>query len=75
MYNPPRQEVRFDYETTEYEIGAFTKCLCGSSECCGTIGGYKYNSDLVHAKYERKYIANYLLHDNADNDDGAGFAR
>jgi len=31
------EELKFDYETTEYEIGAFSECLCGSQNCRGSI--------------------------------------
>ena len=31
------KELKFDYETTEYEIGAFSECLCGSHNCRGSI--------------------------------------
>ena len=54
------QEVRFDYETTEWNVGAFEKCLCGCVECRGHIKGYRYSGDVVHDKYDNEVIAKYL---------------
>jgi hypothetical protein len=57
----PGDEVTFDYAMQNYTIGHFpSRCLCGSSECRGMIGGWV---DLP--KYRRKhyegYVAPYLL--------------
>ena len=57
----PGEEVTFDYAMQNYKIGYFpSKCLCGSPECRGTVGGWV---DLP--KHKRKdyqgYIAPYLL--------------
>jgi len=55
------EEVRFDYETTEYEVGAFEDCMCGAGSCRGTIKGFKYNRDVILEKYGGKNIAAYLM--------------
>ena len=55
-----KQEVRFDYETTEWNVGDFEVCLCGSDECRGHIKGYRYSGDAVHDKYDNDIIAKYL---------------
>eukprot|EP00581_Thalassiosira_minuscula_P003052 CAMPEP_0183745294 /NCGR_PEP_ID=MMETSP0737-20130205/66164_1 /TAXON_ID=385413 /ORGANISM="Thalassiosira miniscula, Strain CCMP1093" /LENGTH=237 /DNA_ID=CAMNT_0025980951 /DNA_START=78 /DNA_END=791 /DNA_ORIENTATION=- len=56
------EEVCFDYETTEYEVGAFSECLCGATNCRGSIRGYKHNSNAIQAKYGvGRNVAGYLL--------------
>ena len=55
------KELTFDYETTEYEVGAFSKCLCGSWNCRGKVCGFKYNGDTIRKKYDEENIASYLL--------------
>ena len=57
------QELTFDYETTEYEIGAFSKCLCGSPNCRGKVYGYKYSGEVIRKKYCEENISSYLLQD------------
>lgn len=63
------EEVRFDYETTEYEVGAFADCKCGADICRRNIKGYKYNKDVILEQYGGKNVAAYLMdaetmHDN-----------
>mmetsp|Transcript_6168 Transcript_6168/g.15365 ORF Transcript_6168/g.15365 Transcript_6168/m.15365 type:complete len:139 (-) Transcript_6168:382-798(-) len=56
------EEVRFDYETTEYEVGAFSDCHCGAINCRGSIRGYKHNSGVIQAKYGvGNNVAGYLM--------------
>ena len=56
------EEVRFDYETTEYvAVGSFEVCKCGSANCRGAIKGYKYNKDVLLEQYGGKNIAAYLM--------------
>ena len=55
------EEVRFDYETTEYEVGAFEDCMCGADICRGTIKGFKYNKGVILEKYGGKNISAYLM--------------
>ena len=57
----PLQEVRFDYETTEYEVGAFSQCHCGATSCRGEIRGYKHNGDVILQKYGKEHVAEYLM--------------
>lgn len=53
------EQVRFDYETTEYEVGAFSECRCGAWNCRGTIRGFKHHADVIRAKYGEN-IPQYL---------------
>lgn len=53
-------EIRFDYETTEYEISAFDKCLCGVETCRGRLSGFKSNGQTVREKYGSN-VAPYLI--------------
>lgn len=53
-------ELRFDYETSEYEVGGFDECSCGASTCRGVILGYKHNKDAIDKLYGNE-IAGYLL--------------
>mmetsp|Transcript_30859 Transcript_30859/g.63594 ORF Transcript_30859/g.63594 Transcript_30859/m.63594 type:complete len:271 (-) Transcript_30859:641-1453(-) len=55
------EEIRYDYETSEYEISGFSKCSCGASDCRGHIKGFKSNGGVILAKYGGKNIAPYLL--------------
>ena len=55
------EEVRFDYETTEYLVGAFEHCMCGAYNCRGTIKGFKYSKYVILKKYGGKNIAAYLM--------------
>ena len=52
-------ELRFDYETSEYEVGGFDECSCGASTCRGLIMGYKHNKDAIDKLYGDG-IAGYL---------------
>ena len=57
----PGEEVTFDYAMQNYKIGYFpSRCLCGSSECRGTVGGWV---DLPKDKRKdyQGYVAPYLL--------------
>lgn len=55
------EEVRFDYETTEYEVGAFSECHCVATNCRGVIRGYKHSSDVIQSKYGGENVAHYLM--------------
>jgi len=59
------EEIRFDYETTEHEIGAFSECHCGASTCRGHVHGFKLSGDAIYKKYGGKNIAKYLLENRA----------
>lgn len=52
-------ELRWDYECTEYKIPSF-QCTCGSPLCRRFLSGYSRNGSRVRAVYGDKYIANYL---------------
>lgn len=53
------EELRCDYECTEYQIDNF-KCECGSPLCRRHLKGYRSNGSRVRAVYGNKYIADYL---------------
>jgi hypothetical protein len=61
------EELTFDYETTEYEIGAFSKCCCGSPNCRGHIRGYKHTGNEIREKYNEENISSYLLGGNPES--------
>lgn len=46
----PRQEITFNYNTTEFELAAPFECRCGSEHCAGWIGGFGH---LAPAERER----------------------
>jgi hypothetical protein len=57
----PGEEVTFDYAMQNYKIGYFpSRCLCGSSECRGTVGGWVDLPEDKRKHYEG-YVAPYLL--------------
>lgn len=54
------QELLWDYETTEYQIKAFS-CLCGSSTCRGELKGFQAHKEQVMKAYGKHFIAPYLV--------------
>mmetsp|Transcript_1800 Transcript_1800/g.3201 ORF Transcript_1800/g.3201 Transcript_1800/m.3201 type:complete len:225 (-) Transcript_1800:430-1104(-) len=52
-------ELLWDYETSEYEIGSFETCLCGSQRCRGSLGGFKKHGDQIKNLYG-EHVADYL---------------
>ena len=55
------EEVTFDYAMQNYKIGYFpSRCLCGTSDCRGTIGGWVDLPIQKRQQYEG-YVAPYLL--------------
>jgi hypothetical protein len=56
----PYQEIRFHYNTTEYELAEPFVCHCGSNRCEGQIRGFRF---LSRSKRERlrPWLANHLL--------------
>jgi hypothetical protein len=52
-------ELRWDYETAEYEMDM--TCSCGSSCCRGQLRGFRYHGAMVRSLYGDDYIAPYLL--------------
>lgn len=59
-------QLRFDYETTEYEIGAPFPCSCGAPDCRGMLQGYRWNSAQVRAVHGDDWIAPYLMEERQD---------
>jgi len=55
------EELRFDYETTEYQLQATFDCACGSPDCRGTLQGFGAWSELILQQHPRQWIAPYLL--------------
>ncbi|BDI19022.1 hypothetical protein ANSO36C_48240 [Nostoc cf. commune SO-36] len=53
------EEITWDYETTEYESIAVSRCLCGSLSCRGKTLGFKFREQMLRDRY-REYIADYL---------------
>lgn len=49
------EEVRFNYNTTEFEIATPFNCHCNSQNCYGKVKGFRYLS-----KEEQKKLALYL---------------
>ena len=54
----PNEEVRFNYNTTEYEMASPFLCKCGSKNCYKEIKGFNYLSDIE--KKDIKYLAAHL---------------
>jgi len=52
-------ELIWDYEASEYEIGSFETCLCGSQRCRKSLGGFKKHGEQVKSYYG-EYVADYL---------------
>lgn len=52
------EEITFDYSMTEWISIAVPECKCQSQNCRKTIGGGKYLSDSMKAKYSG-YLAPY----------------
>lgn len=57
---PSGEQLTWDYAMTEDSDWYFPGCLCGSSECSGTIGPYRDLSDEKRKIYE-PYTSKWLL--------------
>lgn len=57
---PPKTELVWDYETTEYEISGFA-CSCGAPKCRGVVKGFRHHGDKVLEAYGEDFISPYLL--------------
>jgi len=55
------EEVRFDYETSEYKMAGTFDCECGSSLCRGKLIGFHYNQDQIRKVFADHFLAPYLL--------------
>ncbi|MBN3906076.1 MAG: SET domain-containing protein [Nostoc sp. NMS1] len=53
------KEITWDYETTEYESIAVSRCLCKSLSCRGKTLGFKFREQMLRDTYG-EYIADYL---------------
>jgi len=54
-------ELLWDYETSEYELGHPFDCQCGTDQCRGTLLGFRYHATLVVQAYGTDSIAPFLL--------------
>ncbi|MFN6487744.1 MAG: hypothetical protein RMX98_033420 [Nostoc sp. DedQUE02] len=54
-----RKEITWDYETTEYESIAISRCLCKSLSCRGKTLKFKFREQMLLGTYG-EYIADYL---------------
>jgi hypothetical protein len=56
----PREEITFDYNTTEYSLAEPFDCRCGSGSCVGLVQGF---GSLPRAEQERlrPLLADHLL--------------
>lgn len=55
------EELTFDYETTEYELGVPFPCRCGSPLCRTDIKGFRYHAKTVRLQVDSEWIADHLL--------------
>ncbi|MCC5647510.1 SET domain-containing protein [Nostoc sp. CHAB 5824] len=53
------EEITWDYETTEYESIAVSRCLCKSLFCREKTLGFKFREQMLRGRYG-EYIADYL---------------
>jgi len=53
------EEFLWDYTSSEWEISAFSKCLCRSSHCRQELKGFKVDGESVRQRYGQ-YYARYL---------------
>lgn len=54
------EEIRFNYNTVEYDMAEPFECCCDTPSCLGTIKGYKYLSDEERHRL-RPHTAQHLL--------------
>mmetsp|Transcript_3565 Transcript_3565/g.4177 ORF Transcript_3565/g.4177 Transcript_3565/m.4177 type:complete len:180 (-) Transcript_3565:108-647(-) len=57
-------EVTLDYSLRNYDVGCFSKCLCGSAGCRGGNISWKNMNAAQRAKYLpdlKEFVAPYLL--------------
>ena len=55
----PEEEFLWDYTSSEWEVSAFSKCLCGSSHCRQELKGFQVDGESVRQRYGQ-YYARYL---------------
>lgn len=55
----PREDITFDYHTTEYDMDAPFDCRCGASDCIGRIRGYRHLSPAARAA-RRSFVAPHV---------------
>lgn len=55
------EELTFDYETTEDELGHQFRCSCGSLHCRKDIKGFHYHAAAVRRQVDSEWIAEHLL--------------
>jgi len=53
------EELRWDYETSEFQILGFSKCSCGDPKCRIYLGGFKKHGESIKAQYG-EYYAKHL---------------
>lgn len=60
------EEIRFDYETAEWDLVSHFPCSCGCTRCRGTLRGYKHNRERILQLYGGEFIARYLMSKSMD---------
>lgn len=55
----PGEQIRFHYNTTEYEMAEPFRCTCGASSCAGVIAGYSA-LDQQQREALRPWLAEHL---------------
>mmetsp|Transcript_24055 Transcript_24055/g.50370 ORF Transcript_24055/g.50370 Transcript_24055/m.50370 type:complete len:236 (+) Transcript_24055:38-745(+) len=53
------EELVWDYEMTEWEVGSMDDCLCGAERCRKKFGGFKKSGDVIKKNYG-EFFADYL---------------
>eukprot|EP00591_Stephanopyxis_turris_P005086 CAMPEP_0195515894 /NCGR_PEP_ID=MMETSP0794_2-20130614/6799_1 /TAXON_ID=515487 /ORGANISM="Stephanopyxis turris, Strain CCMP 815" /LENGTH=93 /DNA_ID=CAMNT_0040644387 /DNA_START=302 /DNA_END=580 /DNA_ORIENTATION=- len=48
---PEGEELAFNYETSEYEISAFEKCMCSAKNCRGSVSGFKKHGEHLEKEF------------------------
>ena len=54
------EEITYNYNTTEYDMGNGFKCECGSKNCLGKIRGFKYLTREQKLKL-KPYLTPFLM--------------
>ena len=66
-----KDELTFDYETTEYALQAEFECHCGDSKCRRQLKGFAYHGSDVLQVFGPENVAPYLRNALNDSEDAA----
>ena len=71
----PKEEVTFNYNTTEVELIEAFACRCGSQHCAGMVRGFRHLSAVDRERLKPWLAAHLLPRVHAEEPGGGGLNR